>query len=125
MPAAYCEGQSEVRAAEPERLTKMETATCTAEDLRAGYRVARTRGCEYLLKQLRSDGGFGPEERGVADYYKVAMALSACGETRAAHGLCHWIRKHGMSPDGGFGPRPEEDRGYCYAYYNASVILGA
>ena len=92
---------------------------------RSGYRIARDRGCEYLLRQRRSDGGFGPEERGLADCYKVAMAFAACGETCAAHGLCHWIRRHGMSPDGDFGPRPEEARGYYYAYYNSWVILGA
>lgn len=27
---------------------------------RAGYRVARDRGGEYLLQQRRPDGGFGP-----------------------------------------------------------------
>jgi hypothetical protein len=89
------------------------------------FRAARDRGCAYLLRQLRPDGGFGPEERGLADYYKVPSALQACGETRAAHRLCQWIRRHGMTPEGDFGPRPEETHGYYYAYYNTWVILGA
>jgi hypothetical protein len=53
------------------------------------------------------------------------MALAACGETRAAHRLCHWIRVSGLCPNGDFGPRPEEACGYPYAYYNSWVILGA
>src|SRR3989442_15959097 len=35
---------------------------------------ARDKGCAYLLGQQRSDGGFGPTERGLADYYKVPAA---------------------------------------------------
>lgn len=89
------------------------------------FRAARDRGCEYLLKQLRSDGGFGPEDRGLADYYKVPSALQACGETRAANRLCQWVRQHGITPEGDFGPRPPETHGYYYAYYNTWVVLGA
>lgn len=89
------------------------------------FRAARDRGCAYLLRQLRPDGGFGPEERGLADYYKAPTALQVCGETGAAHRLCQWIRRHGMTPEGDFGPRPPETLGYPYAYYNTWVILSA
>lgn len=89
------------------------------------FRTARDRGCEYLLKQLRPDGAFGPEARGLTDYYKVPTAFQVCGESRAAHRLCQWIRRHGMTPEGDFGPRPEEGHGYYYAYYNTWVVLGA
>jgi len=74
---------------------------------------------------MRPDGGFGPKERGLADYYKVPAALQVCGETHAAHRLCHWIRQNGMTAEGDFGPRPAEAHGYYYTYYNTWVILGA
>lgn len=89
------------------------------------FRAARDRGCEYLLCQLRPDGGFGAPDRGLADYYKVIGALQVCGETASANRLCHWVRKHGLTADGDFIPRPLEALGYYYAYYNSWVILGA
>ena len=88
------------------------------------FREARDRGCVYLLRQLRPDGGFGPLDRGLPDYYKVPSALQACGETHAANRLCQWIRENGMTPEGDFGPRPPEACGYYYTYYNTWVILG-
>lgn len=89
------------------------------------YRAARDHGGEYLLSHCRSDGGVGSEERGVADYYKVTSALQVCGENSAANRLCQWIRRHGITPEGDFGPRSPETCGYPYAYYNSWVILGA
>ncbi len=89
------------------------------------FRTARDRGCAYLLEQLRPDGGFGPEERGLADYYKVVSALGACGETHRAHRLCQWIRQRGMTLQGDFGPRLPETLEYAYAYYNTWIVLGA
>ena len=91
------------------------------------FRHARDRGCAYLLARLHTDGSFGDPANGLADYYKVPMALQACGETHAANRLCAWIRAHGFTPVGDFGPRPESAKGYAYAYayYNAWVILGA
>ena len=94
-------------------------------DSTSAFFQARDRGCEYLLAHLRPDGGAGAAHRGVADYYKVASALQVCGENRAANRLCQWIRRHGITPDGDFGPRPLEASGYYYAYYNSWVILGA
>ncbi len=89
------------------------------------FREARDRGCAFLLNQLRKDGGFGRAEQGLAEYYKVPAALAACGETFTANRLCSWIRKHGLLPDGDYGPRPESIRGYGYTYYNSWVIKGA
>src|SRR5262245_47294969 len=89
------------------------------------FREARDRGCAYLLRQARTDGGFGPVERGLADYYKVPTAYLVCGETAAANRLCHWIRMHGITPQGDFGPRLPETIAYYYLYYNTWVITGA
>lgn len=89
------------------------------------FRKARDLGCEYLLRQYRNDGGFGDPARGVADYYKAASALQVCGETAVANRLCQWIRRHGITAEGDFGPRQPESCGYFYAYYNCWVILGA
>ena len=91
----------------------------------AAFREARDRACQYLIRHTRPDGCVGTEERGVADYYKVTWALQVCGETNRANRLCQWIRKHGITAAGDFGSRPEETRGYGYAYYNAWVVLGA
>lgn len=89
------------------------------------FREARDRACQYLIRYTRPDGCVGAEERGVADYYKVTWAFQVCGETNRANRLCQWIRKHGITSDGDFGPRPPETRGYGHAYYNAWVVLGA
>src|SRR5206468_13066201 len=89
------------------------------------YRIARDLGCEYLLKQKRADGGFGPPERGLADYYKVPLAYMACGASAEASSLLNWIRKNGLTTEGDFGPRPVDAFGYYYIYYNTWVIIGA
>jgi hypothetical protein len=89
------------------------------------FRQARDRGCDYLLRQQRPDGGFGPEERGLADYYKVPSAYVVCGESMAAARLCDWVRRCGMTTEGDFGPRLPETLDYYYLYYNAWVISGA
>jgi len=89
------------------------------------YRSGRDRGCEYLLKQLRADGGFGPPERGLADYYKVPLAYMVCGASAEANRLFDWIRNQGMTPDGDFGPRLPETLGYYYIYYNTWITIGA
>ena len=91
----------------------------------SAYRAARDRGCDYLLRHCRPDGGVGSEPRGVADYYKVTSAFQVCGETSAASRLCQWIRRHGITPEGDFAPRPPEAAGYPYAYFNSWVVLGA
>ena len=89
------------------------------------FRAARDRGCACLLRELRSDGSFGDENKGIADYYKVPSALQVCGQTHAANHMCNWVRKNGMTPEGDFGPRPPEAHGYFYTYYNSWVVLGA
>jgi hypothetical protein len=90
-----------------------------------GLLEARDRGCAYLLRSRRPDGGIGLPERGVADYYKVISAFQVCGQSLAANRLCDWIRRLGMDAAGDFGPRPAEAAGYYYAYYNSWVVLGA
>jgi hypothetical protein len=89
------------------------------------FKDARDLGCEYLLRQLRPDGGFGDPDNGVADYYKVPSAFQVCGQSEAANLLCSWIRANRMTADGDFGPRPDDAAGYPYAYYNTWVVTGA
>ena len=87
---------------------------------------ARDKGGAYLREQMRPDGGFGVPDLGVFDYYKVPAALQVCGYTDAANSLCNWIRRHGTTPDGDFGPRPgDADEYYYYYYYNIWPIIGA
>ena len=106
---------------------KREPTLSTTASPSAANRFCRSRdlGCAYLLRQLRPDGGFGPAERGLADYYKVPLALLVCGATAEAARLLDWIRRHGMTPDGDFGPRIPETLGYPYLYYNSWVVIGA
>ena len=65
---------------------KREPTLSTTASPAAANRFCRSRdlGCAYLLRQLRPDGGFGPAERGLADYYKVPLALLVCGATAEA-----------------------------------------
>ncbi len=103
----------------------MEVATKPGTTARDRYRSARNRGAGYLLAQLRPDGGFGPEDGGVSEYYKVASALHVSGESRAANRLCTWIREQGLRRNGDFGPRPDDMLAYAYAYYNSWAVIGA
>ena len=89
------------------------------------FREARDRGSAFLLKHMRPDGGFGDPALGVTDYYKVPSALQVSGHSDAANRLCHWIRTHGMTADGDFGPRPGGTDDYFYAYFNVWVVMGA
>ncbi|MFN0197004.1 MAG: hypothetical protein ACKVT0_09675 [Planctomycetaceae bacterium] len=89
------------------------------------YRQARNRGGQFLLGHMRPDGGYGNPERGLADYYKVPLALITCGEGRAAGRLLDWVRKNGMQLDGDLGPRPPAAYGYYHTYYNTWLIMGA
>src|SRR5881628_3762998 len=102
---------------------KREPTLSTTASPSAANRFCRSRdlGCAYLLGQQRPDGGFGPAERGLADYYKVPAAYLVSGATAAANRLCHWIRKHGMTAEGDFGPRLPETIAYYYLYYNTWV----
>ncbi len=89
------------------------------------FRQGRDKGCQFLKRQLRPDGGFGSPERGLADYYKVPLALMVSGASAEANRLLDWIRRHGRNQDGDFGPRPPETKGYPYIYYNIWVIIAA
>ncbi|MBM3804645.1 MAG: hypothetical protein FJW26_20305 [Acidimicrobiia bacterium] len=89
------------------------------------FKQGRDLGCEYLKSQLRADDGFGAVERGLADYYKVPLALMVCGASAESNRLLDWIRRSGMTAEGDFGPRLPETVGYPYIYYNIWVIIGA
>ena len=89
------------------------------------FRQARDKGCVYLLAKLQPDGAFGEPSPRVTEYYKVFSAFQVCGHTSAANLLCSWVRAHGMTPLGDFGPRPDEADPYFYAYYNTWVVIGA
>ena len=90
------------------------------------FAEARDRGGRYLLRQIHEDGSFGDADQGVVEYYKVPAALMVCGVSGAASRLLSWIRRHGFSENGDFGPRPKEEQdSYYYTYHNAWVIKAA
>ena len=96
------------------------------------FREARDRGCAYLLGNQHPDGSLGDPKLGAIEYYKVPAAFQVSGQTSAANQLCDWIRKHGMTASGDFGPRPQQGseyadlhEEYAYIYYNSWVIIGA
>ena len=96
------------------------------------FREARDRGCAHLLAYQHPDGSFGNPALGAIEYYKVPAAFQVCGQTNAANRLCAWIRQHGMTADGDFGPRPQQGSRYAdlhaeyaYIYYSSWVIIGA
>ena len=85
-------------------------------------REARNKGGAYLSPKQRPDGSFGA---GLYDYYKTLTAFQVCGLNNEASALCGWIRAHAMTPQGDFGPRPDEDQQYNYTYANSWIIIGA
>lgn len=89
------------------------------------FREARNRGGVYLLARQTGDGAFPAEAPNLHEYYKALRAFQVCGHTDAANRLCNWIRNHGMTVDGDFGPRSGMALGHNYAYLNAWVVIGA
>ena len=86
---------------------------------------ARDRGGKYLLDQFGADGAFPASGADVSEYYKVVTAYQVTGHDEAAGRLCHWIRQHGMMPDGNFGPRQAGVPEFVHAYQNAWIVCGA
>lgn len=84
---------------------------------------ARNRGGEYLATAVRQR--FTELVAAVHEYYKLPAALLVCGHTAEAAALVDWIRAHGLTPDGDFGPRLPQATGYCHTYFNAWIIQGA
>lgn len=89
------------------------------------YREGRDRGAAWLMQKLHADGSFGDGPPDVREYYKVPVALMVSGESEAAGRLLNWVRKHGMTPDGDFGPRPGGQDEYWYSYTNSWVVISA
>ena len=89
------------------------------------FREARDRGGDYLLAQLGADGAFPASGPDISQNYKIFTALQVCGHADAANRMCDWIRRHGMTPDGDFQPRPQSTPEHVHAYQNAWVVCGA
>jgi len=89
------------------------------------FQESRDRGGAYILARQGADGAFPASAPSLADYYKVLTAFQVCGHNEAAHRLCEWIGRHGVTPGGDFGPRSEAAQSYAYAYFNAWVVCGA
>ena len=89
------------------------------------FSESRDRGGDYLLAQQGADGAFPASAPNIDDYYKAITAFQVCGRNDAARRLCAWIRRHGMSPAGDFGPRSAAAEGDAFAYFNAWVVCGA
>ena len=89
------------------------------------FQQSRDRGGAWLLARQADDGAFPASAPDIASYYQVPVAFQACGRSDAALRLCDWIRRHGLTPDGDFGPRSDAAMGHSYAYLNGWVICGA
>jgi len=89
------------------------------------YKEGRDNGAAWLMKKLHADGSFGDGPPDVREYYKVPAALLVSGESEAAGRLLGWVRKHAMTPDGDFGPRPGGEDEHWYSYTNSWVVIGA
>ena len=64
------------------------------------YRAGRDRGHAYLLKQQRANGGFGPPERGLAEYYFAGskhVKKKVAGDLRDLHIFPRELRPVGWS----------------------------
>ena len=61
------------------------------------FKLGRDKGCEFLKSQLNADGSFGLPERGLADYYKVPLALMVSGASAEANRLFQWIRNNSLN----------------------------
>ena len=90
------------------------------------YLEARDRGVAWLLTKLHEDGSYGDGPPDVRVYYKVPCAFLVAGKSDCAAQMLQWIRRHGMTNEGDFGPptgdaRPE----YWYSYTNSWVVIGA
>lgn len=89
------------------------------------YREGRDRGTAWLMKKLHADGSYGDGQPDVREYYKVPCAFLVSGESEATGRLLSWVRNHGMTADGDFGPRPGGQDEYWYSYTNSWVVIGA
>ena len=76
----------------------------------ARYEEVKRSGVDYILEHENPDGSFGPVENGFF-FYRLPWTFLVAGETRAALGICRWVREN--MPDGGWRlrPRPAQDDG--------------
>ena len=97
-----------------------------ASDVRANiakYESVKRRAVDYILEHANPDGSYGPVEDGFY-FYRLPWTFLVAGETRAALGICGWVRENMLTDEGDF------DRGLrkltdAYAYRNATFIYGA
>ena len=89
----------------------------------AKYESVKRKGVDYILEHANPDGSYGPVEDGFY-FYRLPWTFLVAGETRAALGICRWVRENMLTDEGDF------DRGLrkltdAYAYRNATFIYGA
>ena len=89
----------------------------------AKYEEVKRRGVDFILGHENADGSFGPVEDGFF-FYRLPWTFMVAGETRAALGICRWVRENMLTEEGDF------DRGLrkltdAYAYRNGTFIYGA
>ena len=89
----------------------------------ARYEEVKRRGVDFILEHENPDGSFGPVENGFF-FYRLPWTFLVAGETRAALGICRWVRENMLTEDGDFdrGLRKMTD---AYAYRNGTFIYGA
>ena len=89
----------------------------------AKYESVKRKAVDYILEHANPDGSYGPVEDGFY-FYRLPWTFLVAGETRAALGICRWVRENMLTDEGDF------DRGLrkltdAYAYRNATFIYGA
>ena len=89
----------------------------------ARYEEVKRKGVDYILEHENPDGSFGPVENGFF-FYRLPWTFLVAGETRAALGICRWVRENMLTEEGDFdrGLRKMTD---AYAYRNGTFIYGA
>ena len=103
--------------------TAVNTMTaCRSERLEAYQRV-RSRGTEWLIKNLNPNGSIGDPKEGY-HFYRVPWAFALGGESAAAAASCAWIRRNMLTPEGTIdGPYRRYDD--AYAYRDSALVIGA
>lgn len=89
------------------------------------FRIARDKGATYLLNTQLPDGSVPGSHLGAGSYWGTSIALQVSGHSNAANRLLNWVRNKAFTSEGDFGPSPQRDQAYYYAYFNSWLIEAA
>src|SRR5262249_49158043 len=92
-------------------------------DRLSAYRASRDRAVRWLLGQINRDGSIGDPATGFS-YYRAPWTFTVVGETEAAVGICGWIRRNLVTPDGRIVGRYRVFDDWS-PYRDATLVVGA